>query len=294
VCFWLAKVSIFANDQENLSLPETKNMKKTPLITFFILTLLFSGCDRVFEYTPYSANVSERFEHTTENNLKNLKTIEQHMQCQNQFKIALISDNHIAYNELRDVINLINHDDSVCFVIHGGDITDNGMLKEFEIFHNMMDDLVHPYFTVIGNHDCLVNGRTIYKEMFGPENYSFVFKNCKFIFFNDIIWELNYEDPDYYWLIDQLQDSGEYNKVFVIAHIPPWSDQFSGASTIFYKTLMDTFNVTVSIHGHHHDCEYQEYYHDSVKYLVIGAPVNGYYCEMSVFEDSVHLEKVKI
>lgn len=267
-------------------------MNRKSFVVFIAVTLLFAGCDRLFEYTPYSANVSNKFTSTTEKNLEKIKTIEQETAGQAEFKIALISDSHINYNGLAEMINLINLDEDVLFAIHGGDLSDGGMLKEFEIFHNTMDDLSCPYFTVIGNHDCLCNGREIYSEMFGPENYSFVFKNCKFVFFNDIVWELNYAEPDFLWLQEQLENTGQYNKVFVITHIPPWSDQFTGTSSYVYRTLMDSSNVDISIHGHHHEHEYLEYYGYGVKYLVIGAPREGVFCKMTIMADSVHVETV--
>lgn len=278
--------------KKNIFVRNKKNMKKPFSISLLAITIMLLGCDRLFEYTPYSANVRNSFTSTTAQNLEKLSTIEQETQGKDEFKIALISDSHIFYNGLADMINLINQDEDVLFVIHGGDLSDGGMLKEFEIFHDLMNKLKKPYFTVIGNHDCLVNGRSIYNEMFGEENYSFVFKNCKFIFFNDIVWELNFEEPDFLWLQDQLENSEEYSKVFVIAHIPPWSDQFSMSSSLVYQTLMDTSNVDVSIHGHHHEHEYLEYYNDSVKYLIIGAPHEGSFCKLEIFEDSVHVEKI--
>lgn len=250
------------------------------------------GCDRVFEYNPYSASVRNKFRTTTKNNLDRLTILEQETQGNSRFKIALISDSHTNYNELSDVLDLINNDDEVMFVIHGGDMTDQGILKEFEIFHNIMDKLDKPWLTVIGNHDCRANGRVIYDEMFGDENYSFVFKNCKFIFFNSVVWELNNEEPDFEWLDNQLSGLSEFDKVFVITHIPSWSDQYTTTSESFYKNLMKSSGVTLSVHGHLHDHYYGEYYEDSVKYLVIGSVDKGSYCNITVMPDSVYLEKI--
>mgnify|MGYP000977378670 CR=1 FL=1 len=267
-------------------------MKKHFVFILFTVVFLLSGCDRLFEYSPYSANVRKSFEATTAYNLQKIKAIETETGGIVEFKVALISDSHLFYNGLVDIINLINEDEEILFVIHGGDMTDNGMLKEYEIFHNLMNKLKKPYLTAIGNHDFLANGRQIYDEMFGEENYSFVFKNCKFIFFRDVIWENNYEEPDFFWLKAQLENSEDCSRIFVIAHIPPWSDQFSYSTSLIYKTLMDTFNVDLSIHGHHHDHEYFEYYNDSVKYLIIGAPSKGSFCKMTIGVDSVYVEKV--
>ena len=268
-------------------------MKIIKLVSWFLLTgFLLSSCERVFEYTPYSANVKDDKKFTRQKNLEKLQKIEDETKDLDSFKFALISDSHTYYNSLDEVVNLINQDEEVLFVLHGGDMTDGGMIAEYTIFYEIMGGLDRPYFTVIGNHDCLANGRIIYNDQYGPENYSFVFKNCKFVFFNDIIWELNYEEPDFQWLLHELENHNQYDNVFVIAHIPPWSDQFSPIDTRVYKTLMDTSNVNISIHGHHHDHYYGDFFEDSVRYLVIGAPSKDIFCKLTVEPDTLILETI--
>nr|NQU94157.1 metallophosphoesterase [Bacteroidota bacterium] len=262
----------------------------TPL--FLCLFILVSSCERIFEYTPYSADVKDKRKYTREQNFEKLRKIEDETAGQKTFKIALISDSHTSYNSLAESINHINLDEGVLFVIHGGDMTDGGMIAEYTIFYQIMEKLKRPSFTVIGNHDCLANGRVIYNEQYGPENYAFIFKNCKFIFFNNVVWELNYEEPDWNWLIKELEDSHSYDKTFVIAHIPPWSDQFSPLDTWAYKAILDTSNVTMSIHGHHHDHYYGHFFDDSVPYLVIGSPDKDIFCKLTVEPDTVIIETI--
>jgi len=269
------------------------NKTKPILFLFFAILSLFS-CERVFEYNLYSADVKDERKFTRQKNLEKLQDIEEEIQDQNSFKFALVSDSHTYYNSLAEVVNLINQDEEVSFVVHGGDMTDGGLIAEYSLFYHIMEELNRPYFTVIGNHDCLSNGRVIYNDQYGPENYSFVFKNCKFIFFNDVIWELNYEEPDYIWLQNELLNSQEYDKTFVIAHIPPWSDQFTPLDTWAYKTFMDTANVAVSIHGHHHDHYMGNYFEDSIPYLVIGAPSKDIFCKLTIEPDTVILETIKL
>ncbi|MBI9038828.1 MAG: metallophosphoesterase [Bacteroidales bacterium] len=55
----------------------------------------------------------------------------------NTFTFALISDSHTFYNDLDDAVLAINENENVDIVIHGGDLTDGGMIKEYEIFHNI-------------------------------------------------------------------------------------------------------------------------------------------------------------
>ncbi len=264
---------------------------KNTLLLILVAFWAFS-CDKVFEYSIYSADVKDERKFTRDENLERLSAIEEEFKDQESFKIALTSDSHTYYNSLSEVVSLINEDEEVLFTLHGGDMTDGGILTEFTIFHNILGDLNNPYFTVIGNHDCLANGRTIYQDQYGPENYSFVFKNCKFVFFNDVVWEMNYEPPDYVWLINELKDYKEYDRIFVIAHIPPWSDQFTPLDTWGYKTIMDTTNVSMSIHGHHHDHYYGNYFQDSIPYLIIGAPSKDMFCKLTVEPDTVIIETV--
>ena len=266
--------------------------KRSLFALFLLLVFLISSCDRVFEYTPYSADVKDKRKFTRKKNFEKLQLIEEESSGDSSFKIALISDSHTYYNRLADAVNDINLDEDVTMVLHGGDMTDGGMVAEYTIFYQIMEKLNKPYFTVIGNHDCLANGRIIYTDQYGPENYSFVFKNCKFIFFNNVVWELNYEEPDWEWLLDELQDGRYYDKTFVIGHIPPWSDQFSPLDTWAYKTMMDTTNVSMSIHGHHHDHYYGNFFEDSVPYLVIGAPSKDIFCKLTVEPDTVILETI--
>ena len=264
------------------------------LITALTLFLATAACERVFEYTPYSSNVRSDRRDTHRKNLEKLRLIESQIAAEDTFKIGLISDSHTYYNSLADVAEQIENDTNIDLVLHGGDMTDGGMIAEYNIFHQLMHDLKAPYFTVIGNHDCLANGRYIYNDMFGPENYSFVFKNCKFVFFNNIIWELNNAEPDYQWLRDELFTNIPYDHLFVIAHIPPWSDQFSPLNTYAYRNMMDSANVSMSIHGHHHDHYFGNYFGDRIPYLVIGSPGKDTWCTLTVTPDTLILETKKL
>jgi 3',5'-cyclic AMP phosphodiesterase CpdA len=268
-------------------------MKHKLWIPLVILFFVIAACERVFEYTPYSANVKDSRKYTHAKNMEMLSSADDSLYDQNSYKVALISDSHTAFDDLAEVVELIKQDEEISFVVHGGDMTDGGMIEEYTIFYQIMEKLKLPYFTVIGNHDCLANGRTIYNDQYGAENYSFVYRNCKFVFFNDIIWELNYEEPDFMWLIQELDDASSYKHVFVIAHIPPWSDQFSTLSTNAYRIIMDSHNVSMSIHGHHHDHYFGNYFQDSIPYLVIGSPDKGSYCTLTIRSDTVLLETIK-
>ena len=125
-----------------------------------------------------------------------------------------------------------------------------------------------PYLTVIGNHDYRSNGLDIYKEMYGEPNKSFTFNNNQFILFDDVFWESN-RLPDMDWLEKELKNSEQYNTCFVLAHIPPYGDQFTEEMKSNYEQLMDTCDVELSIHGHIHNYIYDENGDGETSYLTV-------------------------
>lgn len=263
---------------------------------FFTLFFLLSSCDKLIEFSPYSAFVSADRQNTSEKNLTRLYADNDHGHFE-PFRFALVSDSHLYFDELAKAVDHINKSGDFDFAIHGGDMTDGGLIKEFDVFQDVMKKLEIPYFTVIGNHDLLANGRSIYSDMYGKENYSLIYKECKFIFFNDVVWELNYAEPDFGWLRQELQDRNEFRHVFVIAHIPPWSDQFFLSYFFVFNLLMNEYNVTLSIHGHHHDA--YEYANDTLPNglkimpnMVIGAPQKGSYRTVQVLADTVIFQSI--
>lgn len=260
------------------------------LILAFILTA--SSCKKTFDYSVYSAGVPKYYRDTRNENLQWINSIMAKHPEDSSYKIALIADSHTYYDDLDDAVSVIKSDPELKFIIHAGDMTDGGILEEYQLFHYIMSKSKKPYITVIGNHDCLANGYTIYKEIYGNEDYYVKIGNCKFIFFNDISWELNNREPDYFWLHNQLADTAGYDHIFVIAHIPPYSEVFTPLQRAAYTTLMADYNVSMSIHGHIHKHYYGNYYNDSVKYLTIGATYNRLYVELTVYKDSVSMQKI--
>ena len=91
-----------------------------------IVILLFTACDHFFEFSVYEANVKPENINTTAKNLQLLKDVE--VDSPN-FKFAFVTDNHYFYKNLRTVIDAINKREDVLFVVFGGDIADQALLK---------------------------------------------------------------------------------------------------------------------------------------------------------------------
>lgn len=265
-------------------------LKSNKCIVLIASIILLTACDSVFEFSPYEARVKKENENTT---AENLQLIESLQSASDDFKFAFITDTHFFFTNLRNVINDINRNEEILFVVFGGDITDQGLLKEYELFYNIAEKLEKPYLTVIGNHDYRLNGGVIYERMFGDYNYSFEFNHSKFILFDDVVWE-SYKDPDFNWLSKRLSKRAKYNHLFVIAHIPPFSGQFDDDMERRYKTLMQENNVSMSIHGHTHSYLYEKIYDDNVNYLIAPTIKQPAYCIISVDEESFDVELIEL
>jgi 3',5'-cyclic AMP phosphodiesterase CpdA len=92
-----------------------------------------------------------------------------------RFRIAQISDTHIsphgnfvedAFNWAVDDINKLEPEPDV--VIHSGDLTDNGVLTEYELAIQKLGMLNPKPLVAPGNHDEYNYGYSIFKEMVGP------------------------------------------------------------------------------------------------------------------------------
>ncbi len=257
--------------------------KKSILI--LIIMLLISSCDYI-QYSPH-----ELISTDIPFNERNLDTISYNgAMNEAKFSFALIADSHFAFDSLMMAVNHIN-DINPDFVIHLGDITDNGLNNEFKISNNIMKKLNAPFLVLLGNHDCLANGKNIFKELYGSTDFSFVYGNSKFIILNSNSWEFSGENvPDINWLEDELMDRDLYKHVFVFTHIPPFTRGFDKKKSKSYKNLMKKYNVTYSIHGHNHEFWKGEYYNDGVTYILVDDVGDKNFVIITVDGDKLNLE----
>ncbi len=267
-------------------------ISKVLLIVFMVL--ISSSCIKTFDYSIYSAYVPVEYRNTRESNFNKLKETNLNDTINTKtLNVALISDPHYSYNNLEDAVYSINEHEEIDIIIAGGDLSDGGILEEFLLFKYVMEQATVPYFTVIGNHDCLANGYPIYQELFGPDNYTLRIANCKFVFFNDIVWELNVTEPDFFWLKSQIFDKGNAEHLFVVTHIPPYSDSFSPLQQLAYVTMVDSAKVDLSISGHLHHHYYGDYYGNGNKYMTIGAVSKRHWVKLNIDEDSINVERIE-
>lgn len=103
---------------------------------------------------------------------------------------AVVTDTHIGKNKtsegLREIVNSINTDSNIEFVLHAGDISDFGTDDELEEAKFLLDKLTVPYLIVPGNHDTgwSSSGSLIYDKLWEKQNFVKDIQGVRFIGFS--------------------------------------------------------------------------------------------------------------
>lgn len=201
------------------------------------------------------------------------------------FNFILLGDTQRFYEELEDFVKHANSLDSVAFILLCGDLVDFGLNKEYNWIASKLKKLELPYVSVIGNHDMVANGRKIFNEMFGPDNFTFSYGDNKFICINTNSREFDYNGnvPDVNWLAQELNNNAGFNNIFVLSHVPPYSVDFDkNLEPVFTGLLAAQPKTRISLHGHEHTYNLSYPYPGGLPYLVAAAAQKRTYVMISV------------
>ena len=255
-------------------------------LLLFIWITLFS-CRKNISYHPNEVLPSH------ENlNAKNISLINK-LAPRDSFRFVFTGDTQLAYDDTDDFIKHINSMADVSFVVFNGDYAEYGLNSEFNLFAEKLDKLKLPFVAVIGNHDMLANGRTIYRTMFGVENFSFNYGNSFFVLMNTNSGEAGFDGtlPDINWIKKTIDGAGSYTNVFFISHVPPYSSDFDRKlEDDYHKLISSPVNSRLSLHGHLHNYTYAIPYNDGFPYLVAPAISKREYILVSVMNDTFKVE----
>lgn len=183
--------------------------------------------------------------------------------------IVLGGDSQRFYEEAELFVKKVNTIKDLDFVLIAGDISDFGLLAEFEWVIERLNKLNKPYIGVIGNHDIVANGEEVFKRTFGPLDFSFVYDSIKFILHNTNGQEYEGNNvPDLVWLENELKPSPGVKHFIGVSHVPPFSGDFNKTIETNYATLLEnTPAFLLSLHGHTHMYSDGYPYEDGVRYI---------------------------
>jgi 3',5'-cyclic-AMP phosphodiesterase len=239
-------------------------MVRAHAVGIFLLLILLQGCDS-FEYSP-----NQVYDNTSQValNAKNLEMLYAQPQ-DDTITIAFVGDSQRFYDELTLFIDTVNNLPDIDFILLAGDISDFGLLAEFELINEKLAKLNKPYIGVVGNHDVVARGEEVFERMFGPLNFSFHYGGVKFVAHNTNGKEYFTGDvPNMDWLRSQLVKSDTSKYFIPVSHVPPFSSDFDEKLIGQYTTLYsETPSLLISLHGHTHSFKDAYPYNDGVRYM---------------------------
>ena len=261
------------------------------VLLWIMAVILASGCDS-FQYHPYEV----RFDGERNINHNNIVKIEG--QCRNldSLCVAFISDSHHDYTALCDMVGDINRRDSIDFVIHLGDLTDTGTIKEYVWARDYLSRLNKPYVVLIGNHDFLGTGDEIYSKMFGSMDFSFIAAGVKFLCVNTNATEYDHiaDIPDFQFLEDEaIADSALFDRTVVCMHAHPYSDQFNNnVAKPFEYYVKNLPGILFCINGHDHNLQFNDLFGDGLMYYGVTCVSDRQYMIFNINKEGYRYEVI--
>lgn len=235
------------------------------IIFFLLLNLLWVSCDMI-EYHPYDTSSKGQ---PSDLNASYIGQIEEKDDTGDTIRFAFMGDTQRWYDETTAFVNEINRRKNIDFVIHGGDISDFGMSKEYVWVHNIMKSLNVPYVALIGNHDVVGHGKEVYREIYGSFNFAFKFRKTRFICLNTNALEFDYATPvpDFDFMGRFLNDTAGIQKTVVVMHAPPFDDQFNNNSALMFNYILERYkNLQFALHAHRHQLSVNDYFSNGIEY----------------------------
>jgi 3',5'-cyclic-AMP phosphodiesterase len=234
-------------------------------LTVLVMAAAMHGCAESFEYSPNQTSDGDSKSLLNEKNIQWLYTQPE----DDTITIAFVGDSQRFYDELEIFIDTVNAIPSIDFVLLAGDISDFGLLLEFEMITDLFSELNRPYIAVVGNHDVVSKGEEVYEKMFGPLNFSFVYSQVRFVVHNTNGKEYTTGNvPDLAWLRNEVMLGKGEKHVIAVSHVPPFSEDFDPNLVAPYSEfLSETPALLTSLHGHIHEHKDGYPYNDGVRYI---------------------------
>jgi Icc protein len=266
-------------------------MKKS-IFTLLILTFIVCSCNSD-EYSP-----NQTFNRRSANASNEKQIARLHEQTPGSaIRVVISGDTQRSYAETRLFVDHVNARNDIDFVILNGDISDFGLLAEFNGIYEIYDRLDVPFIAVVGNHDLVANGRAVYEKMFGPLNFTFNYGPIKFVCHDTNGREYDFDGttPNLGWLKSNLTIGNGISNLIAISHVPPIDADFDPALVTPYQTLFNqTPGLIASIHSHRHS-KLETFYqtgNSGVPFIVTNAIVNRAYTIITLQNGQINAQEV--
>lgn len=210
-------------------------------------------------------------------------------------RFVLTGDSQRAYKNSQDFVNKVNTIQGVDFVLLAGDISDFGLLNEMEWINEIFSQLKAPYIGVIGNHDLVANGEKIYKRMFGPLNFSFVYQRVKFVCHNTNSRETNFDGkvPDLNWLKNEFATSADVDAYIPVAHVAPFSTDFDSSMEMQYANIVNSSpNTLAALYAHDHSEKISYPYTESIPYMITNSLIFRQFLLLEIVNGNLKYESI--
>ena len=259
------------------------------LLFIVIIPLLFFSCIR---YSPYEVIVDEEDRNL---NAKNLERLLKKDQSGDTMIFAFVGDTQRYYEEADKMVDIMNTMPEIEFLAISGDLSDFGLNAEFKAIATILKDLNIPFLAAIGNHDMVYNGTKVFEKMFGPLNFSFTYKNNRFVFLNTNSRESGFDGsvPNISFMDFHLSDTLNYKNAILVEHVPPGNDDFDPDLTQPYVNTAAKYGKTLlSMNGHNHDFAIGMPYNDGVTYFNSYSAGKGYFSVIKVWDGGFEYKNV--
>lgn len=272
--------------------------KKARLVLTLTLALpllacgLLSSCD-MLETHPYDAHVSGE----TDINRKNIARIEAALQGRKEFRFAMISDTQRWYDETKDAVKALNKRGDIDFVVHGGDLSDFGVTKEFIWQRDILNKLTMPYVCAIGNHDHLGTGEHVFRRIFGEPDFAFTAGNMRFVVLNTnaLDYDYSYPIPNFDFIEEELAKYPEgAEKTVFLMHCAPGSEIFNNnVRTVFNEYIHRFPGLQFCLYGHSHNLSVKALFGDGLPWYECPNIEKRCYLLFTVHEEGYDYEAVE-
>jgi outer membrane protein assembly factor BamB len=224
---------------------------------------------------------------------------------QKEISFAWITDTHIGYPtgtaDLQRIIEEINSNESISFVVHTGDVTEKGKTKELKEAKALLDKLKVKYFVVPGNHDYKwsESGCAEFLSLFNDDKFAFKYNDILFLGLNSgtpLRGGLgHFASHDVNWLntfLSSLKDQS--TPIIFFTHYPVDKSYIDN----YYSVLLPLSKMNIQFIGVGHDHVSKAMNFDGLPGVMARVALskndNGGYVIVKIREDSILFSEKKV